>query len=131
MAAGAVITQLCGNGDLVHIHDCVTAAADEVDMGIGIGIETLRAVYGGNAGDLTLLLEKSQIPVDRCLRDVGMCFLQHLMHHLCRGVGVCVHQAGQDRIALSEVLGVLFHRHQPFLYLRVILIYKRIITYLF
>ena len=52
-----------------------------------------------------------------------MGLLKHLVYHLGGGVGVCVHQAGQDRIALSEVLGVGFHRHRPFLYLRVILIY--------
>ena len=116
--------QFRGNGDLVHVHDCVAVAADEVDMGLRVGIKTLRAVYGRNAGDLTLLLEQCQIPVDCCLGDIWMRFLQHLMYHLCRGVGVCVHQAGQDRIALSEVLGVRFHRHQPFLYLRVILVYN-------
>ena len=58
-----------------------------------------------------------------------MGFLKHLMDHLGRGVGVCVHQAGQDRIAFSEVLGVLFHRHQPFFCLRVILIYKLSVSY--
>ena len=124
MAAGAAVTKLRGNRDLMHIHDCIAAVADEVDVGLGVGIKALNTVHGGHTGDAALLLEESQIAIDSCLRDVGMGFLQHLMHHLGRGVGVCVHQAGQDRIAFSEVLGVGFHRHRPFLYLRVILIYK-------
>ena len=67
LAAGAVLTQFRGNRDLVHIHDRVAAAADEVDMGTGVGIESFRTVYGCDAGDLTLFFEKCQISVDRCL----------------------------------------------------------------
>ena len=66
-AAGAGFSKLRGNGNLVHIHDCIAVATDEVDMGIRVGIEAFYAVYGGNAGDLSLLFEKSQIPVDCCL----------------------------------------------------------------
>ena len=66
-AAGAGFSKLRGNGNLVHIHDRVAAAADEVDMGTGVGIESFRTVYGCDAGDLTLFFEKCQISVDRCL----------------------------------------------------------------
>ena len=67
MAAGAGSAELRGNRDLMHVHDCIAAGADEMHMGLGVGIETLRAVYRGNAGDLPLLFEKRQIPVDCCL----------------------------------------------------------------
>ena len=131
LAAGAVSTEFCGNRDLMHIHDCVTSVTDEVNVGFGVGIESFDTVDSSDAGDAALLLKESQIAINGCLRDVGMGILKHLVYHLGGWVGVCVHQAGQDRIALSEVLGVGFHRHQPFLYLRVILIYKRIITHSF
>ena len=66
-AAGAGFSKLRGNGDLVHIHNGVAAATDEVNMGSCVGIEAFCSVDCGNAGDLTLLFEKSQIPVDCCL----------------------------------------------------------------
>ena len=66
-AAGATFAQLGGNGNLMHVHHRVAAAADEVDMGLRIGIEPLRAVYGGHAGDAALLFEKGQVAINRCL----------------------------------------------------------------
>ena len=66
-AAGAGFSKLRGDGNLVHIHHGIAAAADEVNVGVCIGIETFHSVYGSNAGDLSLLFEKSQIPVDCCL----------------------------------------------------------------
>ena len=57
LAAGAAGTQLRGNGDLVHIHHRVAAIADKMNVGLGVGIEALGAVDGGNAGDLSLFLE--------------------------------------------------------------------------
>ena len=66
-AAGAGFSKLRGDGNLVHIHDCIAVAADDVNMGICVGIEGFNAVDCGNAGDLSLLFEKSQIPVDCCL----------------------------------------------------------------
>ena len=66
-AAGALISQLCGNRNLMHVHHRVTVAADEVDMGVRVGIEPFDAVDGCDAGDLTLFFEKGQIAVDRCL----------------------------------------------------------------
>ena len=66
-AAGAGFAKLRGNGNLVHIHHGIAAAADEVNVGVCICIETFHSVYGSNAGDLSLLFEKSQIPVDCCL----------------------------------------------------------------
>ena len=66
-AAGAGFSKLRGDGNLVHIHHGIAAAADEVNVGVCIGIETFHSVYGSNAGDLSLFFEKSQIPVDCCL----------------------------------------------------------------
>ena len=66
-AAGAGFSKLRGNGNLVHIHDRITVAADEVNVGSCVGIEAFYSVDRGNAGDLSLLFEKSQIPVDCCL----------------------------------------------------------------
>ena len=131
LAAGAISAEFCGNRDLMHIHDGIAVVADEVDVGFDVGIESFDTAHCGDAGDAALLLKESQVAINGCLRDVGMGVLKHLVYHLGGWVGVCVHQAGQDRIAFSEVLGVMFHRHRPFLYLRVILIYKRIISYLF
>ena len=131
LAAGAISTEFCGNRDLMHIHDGIAVVADEVDMGFDVGIKSFDAVDCCDTGNATLLFEQCQIAINSCLRDVRVGILKHLVYHLGGWVGVCVHQAGQDRIAFSEVLGVRFHRHRPFLCLRLILIYKRIVAYLF
>ena len=95
MTAAALLSiraQGGGDADLRHINNAVAAGANKVDMGIGVGIESLNAVYGADADDLTLFLKECQIPVYRCLRDIGMFLLQHLVYHLSGGVGVRIHQ---------------------------------------
>ena len=128
LAAGAFSAELRGNRDLMHIHDCVTSVTDKVNVGLCVGIEPFDAVDCGNTCDAALFLKEGQVAINSCLGNVGMGILKHLVYHLGRWVGVCVHQAGQDRIAFSEVLGVRFHRHRPFLCLQVILIYKWIVS---
>ena len=114
-----------GNGDLVQVQHRIAAGADEMDMGIGVGIESLNAPDGGDALDQTLLLEPGQIPVDRCQRNVGMLNLEHFVDHFRGGVGIRALQAGEDRVALFELLCLNFHRHLLFrVLLRLILIYK-------
>ena len=78
--------------DLRQIQNRIAASAEEVDVGCGVGIESLGAVDGADADDQTLLLEQGQIPVDRCLRDIRVGLLQHLVNHLSGRVRVCVHQ---------------------------------------
>ena len=59
--------ETCGHFDLRQIQNRIAATAEKVDMGCGVGIESLRAVYCTDADDQTLFLEERQIPVDRCL----------------------------------------------------------------
>ena len=117
--------------DLRQIQNGIAAGAEEVDMGRGVGIESLGAVYGSDADDQALLFEKRQIPVDRGLRDIRVGLLQHLVNHLGGRVRVCVHQTLEDGVALTELLCTGFHEHLSFLYLRVILVYTQIIAHPF
>ena len=48
----------------------MTAAADEVDMGLRVRIEAFHTVYGADADDQSLFLKQSQVPVDRAQGDV-------------------------------------------------------------
>ena len=127
LAAGKILcigAEAGGYFDLRQIQDGIAAGAEEVDMGCGVGVKSLGAIYGAYAEDQALLFEKSQIAVNCCLRDVRMGLLQHLVNHLSGRVGVCVHQTIENRVALAELLGCCsFHRHLPFMYLRVILVY--------
>ena len=86
MTAGGAFyigTQRGGDGDLGHVQHTVAAGANKVDVGVGVGIEAFCTVDCADADDLTLFLEERQIPVDCCLRNVGMLLLQHLVNHLC------------------------------------------------
>ena len=70
VAAGMLLNvgaQFGGDRKLLHIQNRIAAGADEVNVGLGVGIESLRAVYSADAHDQALLFEQSQIPVDRCL----------------------------------------------------------------
>ena len=116
-----------GNMDLVQIQDSVAAFADEVNMVLGVGIEPLDAFDGGDAGYQTLLLEIIQVPVNRGQGDVRMGLLEHLVDHFCRRMAVGILQTFPNGVALSELLGGLFHGHLTF-YLRVILIYELIVA---
>ena len=134
LATGALFSiaaQFGGNGDLMQIQHCIAIVADEVYMRFGVGIEPLGAIDVAHADDLALLFEKGQISIDRCLGDIRVGFLQHLVYHLGGGVGVGVHQTVQNCVALSELFVAGFHRHLLWFFLRVILIYKWIITYPF
>ena len=59
-----------GNDHSRQVVHLVTAAADEVDMGFGICVKPFHTVDGADADHQSLLLEKSQIPVDRAQGDV-------------------------------------------------------------
>ena len=74
-------------------------------MRCGVGIEPFGTVYGSDTDDQALLFEKGQIPVYCCLRNIRMCFLQHLVNHLGGRMCVCVHQTVEDGVALAELLG--------------------------
>ena len=54
-----------GNDHSRQIIHLVARAADEMDMGFGVGIKPFHTVDGADADDQPLLLEESQIPVDR------------------------------------------------------------------
>ena len=75
MAAGTTGTEFCGDRDLMHIHDCITAVANEVNVRLRIGIKAFYTIDGCYAGNAPLLFEEGQISVDCCLRDIRMCFL--------------------------------------------------------
>ena len=67
----------------MQIGHTVTAGADEVDVGFGIGVEPFDSRYRADTDDLTLLFEKCQIPVHSGLGDVRVGFLKHPVNHLC------------------------------------------------
>ena len=83
LAAGAISAKFGGNRDLMHIHDGIAVAADEVDMGFDVGIKAFDAVYCCDTGNATLLFEQRQISVDCRLGDVRVGLLKHLVYHLC------------------------------------------------
>ena len=62
--------QTLGNCQLGQVDDAVTAAANEMDVGLGIAIEPLHAADGAQAGNQPLLLKKRQVAVHRRQRDV-------------------------------------------------------------
>ena len=60
VAAGTLLdvgAQFGGDRKLLHIQNRIAAGADEVNVGLGVGIESLRAVYSADAHDQALLFE--------------------------------------------------------------------------
>ena len=95
LTAGEILSleaEACGYFNLRQVQYGIAAGAEEVDVGCGVGIKPFGAVYGSDADDQALLFEECQIPVDRCLRDVRVGFLQHLVNHFGGRMCVCVHQ---------------------------------------
>ena len=104
VAAATFFPVVPGHGDLVQVDDRIAIAADEVDMGFGVGVEAFHTFHRGHTHDGAFGLEFRQIPVNRRQRDVGMFLMQHFVHHIRGGMGVGVLQAGKDRVALFELL---------------------------
>lgn len=114
LAAGAffsVAAQGVRHFDLRQINDGVTIAADEMDMGLCVGVKPLDAPDGGNALDDALGLEPGQIPVHRSQGNVRMLLVQHFVDHFRGRMGIRTLQAGQNGVALFELLGLNFHWH--------------------
>lgn len=119
LAAGAAVNfAVLGTGhwDLVQVDHCIAVAADEVNVGIGVGIEPFHTLDRSHAHDLALVFEVGQVPVHRCQGDVRMLRLEHLVNHLCRGVQVRALQAGEDSVTFPECFAGSFHSHQPFVF---------------
>ena len=49
----------------MQVFDLAAFLADKVNVGIGIGIETLDSIHRTQTGDDALLLEHGQVPVNR------------------------------------------------------------------
>ena len=97
---------------IIIVSDSV--AADEMHMGIGVGIEPFHTLDRGHTHDLALILEVGQVPVDGSHGQVGDVVLQVGVDGLCGGVGVCASQIFQNRIALSETLFASCHGNTSF-----------------
>ena len=107
MAAGGFLHRLIqclGHLNLVHIHHRITAGADEMHMGVHIGIEPLDTTDGCHTLDDSLTAEPGQIPVDRGKGDIRVVFLKHLVYHIRRGVSIGTAKTLQDGIALFKLL---------------------------
>ena len=119
LAAGAAVdfaVLRTGHRDLMQVDDCVAIAADEVDVGVGVGVEPLHTFDRGHTHDLALVFKVGQIPVHRCQGDVRMLRLEHLVNHFRGRMLRGALQALQDGIALAEGFACCFHSHQPFVF---------------
>lgn len=106
--------QAPGDRQLRQVDDAVAAAADEVDMGLGIAIEPLHATDGAQAADQPLLLEQRQVAVHRGQRNIRIFPADLGMDPVGGGVDIRRPNAGEDRIPLAEMLAALLHRHLLF-----------------
>ena len=113
-AIGDFLIQGVGDVNLMEIRNRVALFANEVDMGCGVAIEPFHTFDRADAGDQTLLLEQSQIPVNGSQGDVRVFSLKHFVDHVRRRVGCSRSQTFQDGIALFEVLFCNAHGHLPF-----------------
>ena len=77
-SGSGAVAQLPGDVNLMQIRNSAAVVTDKVNMGLGVAIESLDAIDCSQALDHSLLLEQSQVPVDRSQGDVGVFFLEHL-----------------------------------------------------
>ena len=57
--------ELVGNLNIPQIQYAAAAAANKMNMGVGVSIEALDAVDISQTDDFPLLIEQSQIPINR------------------------------------------------------------------
>ena len=99
--AGCFVASLLGRGDALHINDGAAAAAHEMGMGLGAGVEALKAVDHAHADDLAPGAELGQIAVD-C--GTGHAAAAQLIADPCsRRMLLCLAQTGKDLVALGAV----------------------------
>ena len=98
-----------GNFHFHQICDSATAGANEVYMGIGIGIESLHALNGGDDACQSLLPEQIEIAVHRTHGQVGNLLLQIRINRFRRGVRLGLLQVMQDRVPFAKLLLGNFH----------------------
>jgi len=128
-AISNLVTEGFGDVNLMQIRDSVAFLADEVDMGVGVCVKPFHAFDCADAGDLTLLLEQGQIPVNRSQGDVRVFRLKHFVDHVRRRVGIGGTQTFQYGVAFPEVLGGCCHGHLPFSLFWGSLVYTHIVAY--
>ena len=115
VAIGDVFCQGGREVDLVQVGDRFAGLADEVDMGVSFGVESLHSVNGTDACDQALLLKQSQVSVNGSQGDVRVLGLKHFVDHVRRRVGISRTQTLENGVAFSELLCGRCHRHLPFL----------------
>ena len=65
-AAAAFFRFVAGHRDLMQVDNRIALGADEVDMGIGVGVEALHTPNRCHTYDFPFCFEFGQIPVYRC-----------------------------------------------------------------
>ena len=102
-----------GGAELVKVNDRVTAVADEVNMGIRVGIEPFNALYRRDTDSQPLLLKQLQVPVHGAYGQIRDLRLQISVDGFSRGMCVSLPQVGKDGVALFEVFRSGFHVSPP------------------
>ena len=99
--------------ELRQVDHRIAVLTDEVDVGIGVPVESFHAPDRGDAGDQPLLLEQGQIPVDRGQGDVRDLFADLVEDPVGGRMDIGGADTAQDRVPLTEMLPCL-HRHLLF-----------------
>ena len=98
--SGGIEAQLRGDLQVVKIAHAAAACTDEVDMGLGVRVETLHAVYMTKALDQALLLKLGQVSVHGTETQIRVAFLKLQVDPLRAGMGFGTSQGCDDRLPL-------------------------------
>ena len=85
VAAATFFPVVPGHGDLMQVDDRIAAGADEVDMGVGVGIEPFHTLHRGHTHDLAFGLKLGQVSAqpksDLLLLETGHNYECNHFHH--------------------------------------------------
>ena len=98
------VGECLGNLHLHQICDCAAVRADEMHMGLGVGIKSLHTLDSGNHTCQALLTEQVQIPVYRTHGQIRDLLFQLRIDRFGTGVRLGSLQVMQDRIPLTKLL---------------------------
>lgn len=84
----------------IEIDDRITVLADEVVVGLHIGIEAIKGAAKGNPADETLLGEDANVSIDSPQAEVGELLPQLAIQPVCGGVSFRRLQQFEDPLSL-------------------------------